>query len=256
MHRNRTILFSSLVITAALAAPGCSGDTEDTADEDVQVAEQASTGTDASTDLVYVSSLFRSDIASTMVAIEADVQVPACVAFDTDGLTFVEVSFDECLLADGHLLVDGAIRADVSATLSAITFAATTTDLRVGPAVITGAWDITDPFADGAPSTWSGATTIVGDGGRSVALTSSASWTVDGTCVTASFDGAIDRAIGTSTVEVDGVSRCAGECPTAGSVAVTYALGAQLSWTYLGDGTATVTTAGGRTFDIVLPCNF
>ena len=43
--------------------------------------------------------------------IQADLEVPACVTIDTDNLTYLEATFNACTGAQGHVTLNGSLRA-------------------------------------------------------------------------------------------------------------------------------------------------
>jgi len=120
---------------------------------------------------------------------------------------------------------------------------------------VTGQWTLDDPFAAGQPSSWDGQSEIHGPN-RTISTSSSATFTWDGSCLSYDLDAEVNRPLGTDTVTVRNVERCIGQCPASGDVSVIYALGATLSWSYTGDGTATVVGVRGNSFDIALPCSY
>jgi len=268
------VAFLSAIVTTACGA------VEEPQTEDVEAAEQASTSTETSTDVAYVSAYFAASptlgnvplatapeqaIAQVMATIEADLEQPECVTVDTDYLTYLEITFDECRGARGRLLIDGSIRGELDFEAVpcgpaqcpvALIYDIATSDLVVGGASVAGAWQVRDPLATGEASTWEGQTEIVGPGGRTVSMSSSASWLTDGECTTMSLNAEIERAVGTTSVTTTGVTRCVDQCPQAGSVAISFALGSTLSWSYDGDTTATVTGPRGQVFEVTLLCAY
>jgi hypothetical protein len=237
------------LLVSALACGTVESEPED---DDVQTAEQASTGADTSSDLAYVSELLAAPPAEIGPSARGAASEPECVTVETDGLTYAEVTFSDCLLAGGNLYVDGMVRADLSAdALEALVVDVTTTGLIVGQATVTGAWQVRDPFAPAAPMSWDGHTDITGPYGHTVSLATTASWLNDGACTTLIE---LDGSYGLATVAADDVHRCAGACADRGSVSVTF-LGATLQWTYNGDGSVTVTTGRDKSFVMQLPCS-
>lgn len=241
-----------LVACSSLFLLACGAVEEEPKDDDVIAAEQASTGTDTSTDLAYLSEFFAAPPDEVGPAIQSAATEPECISIATDGLTFVDVIFDQCLLAGGYLYVDGTVHGELQIdALEALVYDVSTTNLSLGGATVSGEWQVRDPFAPSAPMSWDGYTKIVGPHGHVTNLRTTASWLSDGACTTLIE---LDGSYGLTTVAADGVHRCAGNCADAGSVSITF-LGATLSWTYNGNGTATVTGPRGRQFVITLSCS-
>jgi hypothetical protein len=242
----KSLLVCLSVTVTAFLLPACAGESDD----DLATAEQASTGVEASADMAYLSD-YVIEIGET----EA-LELPPCVTVDTDHATYADVTFAECLL-EGLLYVDGAIHAAISLEAGpTVVYAMSTADLAIGGSTLSGSWTVRDPAAAGAPSTWTGQTDITGPNGRAVAFASSAEWSFDGECASYSIEAQMERAVGTANLVVDGVTRCLDQCPAAGSVEITNALGAILSWAYDGDATATVVGPRGRAFEVTLLCGY
>lgn len=238
-----------LLVSLSLLIPACGAVEAENAD-DIAVAEEASTGTEGSAELMLVA-----DFTAEIAASGGDLELPACVTVDTDGLTYFDVTFTDCTL-HGHLFVNGSVRAERGVEAGGVmVYDLTATDITIGTASFTGAWELRVPLSSGAARAFAGTSTTVGPRGRTVTTEASAEWTTDGACVTYSYDASIARAVGTSTVVADSVTRCEAACPSAGSVTVSYAVGGSLSWTYDGDETVTVTSARGE-FELALMCAY
>src|SRR5690606_7846985 len=112
---------------------------------------------------------------------------------------------------------------------------------RLGPRFVEltdGVWDLHDPVAPGAPTTWVSEYAVRNHRDRSLAMRSRASWAVEGLCVALDLEAEQEvqgredlRVIATSA---RGVRRCVGECPSAGTVHIAYGRGEILSWSYTG----------------------
>jgi hypothetical protein len=243
---------TSALLVALSSLIACGAVEQEPKDDDVVAAEQASTGTDTGTDLAYISEFFSAPPAEVGGTIENSATEPECVSTATDGLTYVDVIFDDCLLADGLLYVNGTVHGELAVdALEAIVYNVSTTNLALGASTVSGSWQVRDPFSPSAPMSWDGQTQIVGPYGHVTNLRTTASWINDGVCTTLIE---LDGTYGLTGVTADNVHRCAGTCADTGSVSITF-LGATLSWTYNGNGTATVTGPRGREFVITLACS-
>lgn len=240
-------------------------------------AAQASTSVEATTEATYATSLIAVDasayasarVADAPAALIAAVEerladgltAPACATIATDQRTYVEVTFTSCVGPRGLRGLSGALRAEITVEptpcgpfecVGAITYQVSTSGLTLNGTTFAGTWSWRDPVAAEQPSTWSGDLTISGPR-RTLQSTSSATVAIADGCATYDLTAEVTTGARTLTVTATDVQRCLDACPTAGTVELVGARGA-LSWSYGGDGTAEVTTAGGTTFDVTLAC--
>jgi hypothetical protein len=267
-----------------LFAVACQGDdvaSPSTASEDLQSAEASALVVESGSEASYVSSMLGAsaalslsleghELATAPAAVIDELKTrlaagfadAACLTVATDGATYVDLTFDACTGPGGRLVVDGALHADLSIETracgpaqcpSAIVYAVSTDGLSVNATTIDGAWQVRDPLAAG-PSEWDGSLSIQGPRG-SFTSASSASFTVDGACVTYSYDATMTGPRGrTLTIAGDEITRCLDTCPSAGSVVVTGSAGGTLSWTYDGSDVVTATGGAGASIDVELRC--
>jgi hypothetical protein len=266
-----------MIASLGIAVVGCAGD--DDGGGDVESAESASKAVESTGDVAYVNAYFAgaaelstmatSDAAAeALAAVEAEIRADleasaeACVTVTTDASTFIEVTFDGCTGAQGRITLDGSIRGEISFDTTscgpfecptAVVYDVSTDGLTIGETTIAGEWTVHDSLALGVATTWDGELTI-SRGGASITSSSSAEWTVEGDCVTYSLDAEVDLGARSLGITADDVTRCMGECPTTGSVNVSTAAGASLSWTYDGGGQATVQVGAGAEIEVTLAC--
>ncbi len=247
------------VLSGALAAFGCQvEDSEQEADDDdVEVAEQAMTSSEGAGDITAMSSYFAEagGVDEAAEEIESDVESAGCltVSHEEDATIF---EFDECVGRLGFLSMTGTLEVAESTEGEVVTYDLSTDELYLNHWEIEGDWQVT-ANRSAEEYTWQGSVSVTGPHGWEVQKQASADWSWDGTCKTFSAASEVEGRRGqTRTVEVDEVTRCQGECPSAGSVEVTFPGGATLSWTYNGDDTATVTGPRGGVFDVTLPCAY
>jgi len=268
--------FLSLALIAPLATLAACPAADD--DSSVGEAQQASTVVETTTETSYVTDLVIADpsslaavhtdaagatiAASVQAKLAAGLTVPACASVTSDNKTFVEVTFTGCTGARGLHGLSGTVRASMTfesapcgnfQCVSGVVYALETSGLTLNGTTFAGAWQLHDPLAPGEPYTWNGSLSV--DGTRqSVESMSSATIAVTDACVTYDLDATITSSARTLTVNAAGVSRCLDACPTAGTVTIAGSLRGSLTWSYHGDGKATVTTGAGAAFDVTLAC--
>jgi len=278
---NRSVIAATILFL--LVASGCDTNpqppTQDSSDYTAD-ALRAATTLEQSAVVTYVSAYFASAAtlsmrevpateASTQVIdavkarVSADLIDSSCVTVDTNNATYVVMTFADCSGAHGLLALSGSVRAEVGFETAdcgqvrcpvAVIYDMTTLDLQLGSARIVGNWQIRDPLALDQPYTWAGLLDVITPQ-RGVTFTTAASFTRTDDCV----DVTLDTTLGGSgqrslTASVDGLNRCMGACPTAGSVAVTSEDGATMSWTYDGTNAALVSTETSE-FSLGLTCS-
>ena len=249
--------FFLIAASGALALAGCVADEQSADDEDVEVAEQAMTSNEGAGEITAFSAVFaeHADLSAAGSQLESHVEDAECVTVEGDegSATFV---FDGCVGRRGFVSITGTLEVEVRADGSIVTYDFSSDELYLNRVEIAGAWQVVVDEESGT-RTWDGGMTMTGPHGHQVETSTSASWLVEGECVTYSASSEITGPLGgVRTVEVDEVTRCAGQCPSGGAVEVEFPGGRTLSWTYNGDDTATVTGPRGREFDVLLPCGY
>jgi hypothetical protein len=261
----------ALALSACLVASACQSDEDTDLPTAEREAETAALAVDNAAEPAYVGSLFTgsasaaasTDVGSVIAAVQANLallfSLPSCtvitnVVIDSDGPSSLDATFDDCTGADGRLLLDGSLHAEISVSESPLTlaYAFETDGLTVGERTIAGGWEVRHIFGEG--STWSGDLTVTGPDGT---LTSSteASFAVNGLCVTYALDAEVHTSNGRSlVVHADQVTRCLDACPISGRVEVTGTAQGALSWDYDGTGSVTATGSAGGSFELDLRC--
>lgn len=235
-------------------------DEEEEEEVDVQLSLDAAEGIESTGNIAIISGMFAAPAAADNPA-EAAVQSvrdaladDGCYAISTDLLTFLEVTFDNCVVA-GAVVVDGVLRADITRANSQTTFALSATDLVIGGTLTNGTWSVTPDRAAGTAS-FSGDLEFAGPAGASITVTAQAEIDVAQQCVDYSISGDIAR-VADASLSATNVRRCWGVCPASGDVSVsatTATRSLSLSWSYDGSGQITVTTESGISFPVALPC--
>jgi hypothetical protein len=276
--------YAGLALSLAFASTAACA-TEDE-DNDAIAAEQAAASVGVGADLTSVASYFRGAdalltlpddlararaVSDVIDAVRAIVNLLDCVTIDTDNRTYLELHFDYCGVGPFNIVrLDGSIRAELSFEsspfallfeLSTVRFAISTGQQGIE---IAGSMLIRDPLDDALPLQWTGGIALTSFDGASLSMSTASEWTVAGDCVTFSAETQLtinampERTevpqLGTIVAASQGVTRCARECPSQGTVSIAYGAGKVLQWSYTGDGTAIVTGPGGRQFEVVLPC--
>jgi hypothetical protein len=260
-----------IALSACILASACEGDDQTSGPSTpTEEAQSAAVVVDNAAEPAYVGSLFTGSASSSadpsdvIAAVQANLALlftlPSCtvisnVAIDTHGPSSLDVAFDHCTAPDGHVVLDGALHAELEVTNDPLTIscALASDGLTVGERTIAGTWEVHHVLAAG-PSTWSGELTVTGPDGT---LTSStdASFEVHGGCVTYSLDAEAETSGGRSlSVHADQVTRCLDACPTSGSVQVDGSTEGSLTWSYDGSGSVTATGAAGGAFELDLHC--
>jgi hypothetical protein len=126
-----------------------------------------------------------------------------CATVETDNLTFVTVTF----ACAGPLATTGSIHLELK---SATTLEASA-DLSIGGTDVNGSLLVTIPAAPGAQGSFDGEISITGPR-RTLTADASASWTVNGSCVTYSASGEISaegpRRSASTTFDVNAKTVC------------------------------------------------
>jgi hypothetical protein len=190
----------------------------------------------------------------------------SCVSVVTDNLTYLDVKFDRCRIALVFTL-DGTLRASVAIETSGVT--------PVGIAVsIKPNLTLTSPVrtrflagevalrqritAFGAPVEFEGDLRFSPDGGPELAMSLDAAWQVNGDCVTLTSGAQLSSErlgeLGPIALSAEGFKACRNQCPTAGSIELSYGRGALLAWTYTGASTVTVRAPRGKRVEVPLAC--
>jgi hypothetical protein len=276
----RSVTAASL--TAALLSACAAEDSDDPDDveideqEEQEVTDGAALTSEGSADLAHVGAYYAAPadldqlaeeeqaaaaIADTEAAITDDMDDPECLIIETDGATFLDVTFDGCTSAGGRFTLDGTISADVTIEYGdcggpecpvATVYTLSAEDLSLNATSLSGTWQVRDEVAEDAPMTFEGEAEFIGPLGNTATTSTSAVWERSGQCVTYSIDSQLTRVVGTVSISVTDVTRCAGECPASGDVELSLLRG---TWNWQYDGDATVLVSGPRgERELTLPC--
>ena len=253
----RTLQRTLSTLALPLAVVACDAGAEIEGDEQA-LAESGETAVAGSSASAYMLGYFEGEsssddesglIVDISAAVEADVEVDTCLSTDTDGQSYLELTFNDCQASSG-LRLDGAIRAELAAGPTSIGIDISTDGFVVGDTTIAGSWQLDKSFGLSTAIEWSGSTEIEGSlGGASLESTASASW--DGACLTLDLAGSM----GDREITVDDYQRCLGDCPISGEVTVSSSASGELSWTYDGGAIATVTGSVDGSFELELACD-
>ena len=188
---------------------------------------------------------------------------PGCASIVHTDATHLGVSFDRCIGAHARLLLSGSVQVGISFEAKAcgpascpvaVVYDVSTSGLALGAASIAGHWVVRDPLDIAQAFTWNGELDVT-TAERALHVVTDASFMQDDDCVDLSFESTLSGAGERQVVaSVAGMQRCMGLCATAGSVALTNADGATLTWLYDGGVSTTVNTESGLDFPIALMC--
>ncbi|HWO18151.1 MAG TPA: hypothetical protein VNO30_05225 [Kofleriaceae bacterium] len=277
-----TSLWLAAALACALTACVGGGDDDDEGERDAQAVGQVATALDAGGELSRLLvpleasadlGLLGPDVArvrkvqSAITAFRALVANSTCLGVATDGATFLDLTFNACRIAF-VLTLDGALHAGVAieavgGTPSAVVVSLSSPGLSLAGPVRTrrmaGELTLRHPIRQlGAPVELDAELQVSADDDAPVTASLGAAWTVSGDCVTitagAQLSGELLGSLGPIALSGDGVQRCREECPTAGSVELSYGRGKLLAWTYTGAGTAIVMGPRGKRVEVPLAC--
>jgi hypothetical protein len=270
-----------LLLALALALPACSGGDDGESDDALaagDVAAALDSGSElsrlvvpleASADLggLLPDAARARKIQNAILAFRALVASPLCVRVATDSVTFLDVTFDRCRI--GLLFtLDGSLHAGVAIEVtgglpSALVVSVNVPSLALaGPLrsrQLSGAFELRQAISPLAtPVELSGDLRFVNDAGAELALSLGAEWTVVNSCVTftggAQLSGDLPGALGPIALSGERVQSCRDQCPTAGSVELSYGRGTLLAWTYTGASTVEVRGPRGKRVEVPLAC--
>lgn len=198
-------------------------------------------------------------------------QNPACVTA-TIGAASLDVRFDGCrvppLPLPALFTADGSLHAELSieapgGVASRMVVAVTIPGIEVTglrTRRLSGAFELRQAIsATGAPLELEGELGLVRADGAELALYLGAELEPAAAgCVIftggAKVSGEPLGPLGPIALSGDAVHRCRNECPTSGSVELSYGMGKLLAWTYTGGDTALVTGPRGKRLEVLLPC--
>jgi hypothetical protein len=269
----------ALCLALAFAPGACAGDDEERAD-DTLAADHVATALDSSSELsrlvvpLEVSGNLGPDailarqrkVMEAAAAFDALDGIRDCVDVATDNATYVDVTFRSCLIA--FLTFDGRLRADVAidppvGLPSRVVVTVTLTDLTLtGPLRsrrLDGEVVLRHAILPlGSPVELEGELQVAPDGGPALTASLGAAWTVNDGCVTltggAQLSGAPLGELGPIVLSGERIQGCRNQCPTSGSVELSYGAGKLLGWTYTGADVATVIGPRGKRVEVALPC--
>jgi hypothetical protein len=274
--------FALLLSTACLVCPVACSEPDQTAVDDelatVQVAS-ALDGTgdvarlvkplEATTDLggLLEAETRAQKIADAIAAFETAASPAGCLSVETDGSTYIELTYDGCRTLLGLVTITGGLLAtlEIEGDLlpTAIVFEVSSDGLTwQGPlraTTLSGAFRTRHPIAADQPVEYTGDLDFSRDDGATLSVSSDATWTVTGACVvdldgSAHLSGSVVEHIAPVGLSATGVARCRQECPTTGAVQVAYGRGNLLAWSYTGADQAEVTGPQGKQVTVELPC--
>jgi hypothetical protein len=250
-------LLSSLAALGGLSLAGCALDERSGDDDDIEVAEQAMTSNEGTAEITSVSMIFaeHADLELANAELQSRVENASCLTIEgEEGAATIE--FDGCVGRFGFVSITGTLEVTVDTDGDVVTYDFATDELFLNRVQLSGSWQVVADH-ENSSRTWEGSMTMIGPHGHEVQTSTSAAWSFDGDCVTYSASSELRGPFGgVRTVEVDEVTRCVGQCPSGGSVTVTFPNGATMSWQYGGDDTAVVTGPRGREFEVLLPCGY
>ena len=272
--------WNALVI--ALAIIGCGADDGDTTEQDTLSTKQTASAVDSGGNLARLMVPLQADsrlfglnppeavarkIADASADLRSRVTNLGCIAINTDSLTYLDVTFDQC----GIFLV-GTLDGNISVRLVVEPGPPSRLVLSIGSEGLTlttpqhvfslrGLFELRqDILADAtpAPVEFDGDIHFTTDGNPTLDLTAFATWTTANNCVEltggANLSGNALGAIAPIALSAERVQRCDDQCPTGGDIELSWGTGNLLGWTYDGDATVTVTGPRGKRLDVTLPC--
>jgi hypothetical protein len=276
---------TSVCLGLALALSACSGDdgddSADTADDALaagNVAAALDSGSELSRLVVPLEAspdlggqgpdVARAlKVANAIAAFRVLATNPLCVRVATDNATFLDVTFDRCRIGvlftlDGSLHAGVAIESAGGVPSRLAVSVAIPSLVLSGPALsrrLSGEFELRQAIPpQGAPVELEGDLRFATETGGEVALALGAEWTVVNNCVTftggAQLSGGLLGPLGPIALSGEGVRGCRNQCPTAGSVELSYGRGKLLTWTYTGESTVTVSGPRGRRVEVPLAC--
>jgi hypothetical protein len=248
---------SSLFIASMFALAACQGD-DDAAtgdDDDLAAAEEGEAAVESAESVMEVSAYVvdAASVSEASAAIEADMDVPDCVAIETDDETFFEATFTDCTGRAGLVAINGTLRGEMVAEADATVYTLSSADLVVGQTSIEGAWEVRDPIAEGEPTSLSGSVTVERNG-RSATLSLDADWAATEECISYSLDAELAGSVRALSVDANDVTHCAGACNSSGDVSVSLPGGGELAWSFGETSELTIVGPLGRELSLSLTC--
>lgn len=192
---------------------------------------------------------------------------PACVEVATDNLTFLDVTFERCRIAL-VLALDGSLRAGLaieaaaglaSRLVVAVTIPGLVLDGPRRSRRLSGELELRQAIPPlGAPVELAGELGFAADGGAERRLAFGAESVVTGTCVSFTGAGQISGdqlgELGPIALSGQQIQGCRDQCPTSGSVELSYGRGTLLAWTYTGAEIASAIGPRGKRVEVPLGC--
>jgi hypothetical protein len=283
----RTSVCLSLVLGLALGfgLPACSGDDgagDDGGEDDALAAGNVAAALDSGSELSRLVVPLEASpdlggqgpdvaralkVANAIAAFRGLASNPLCVRVTTDNTTFLDVTFDRCRIGllftlDGSLHAGVAIESAGGLPSRLAVSVAIPSLVLTGPVHsrrLSGAFELRHAILpQGAPVELEGDLRFATETGGEVALALGAEWTVANNCVTftggAQLSGDLLGPVGPIALSGEDVRGCRNQCPTAGSVELSYGHGKLLTWTYTGESTVTVSGPRGRRVEVPLAC--
>jgi len=276
---------AAIFAVAALALAACTDD-GDSAEDDTAAAGHVAAALDSGSELsrLFVPLQASSDLGglgpdaararkvqAAAIAFLALVTRPLCVTVMTDSLTYLEVTFDRCPVGLVFTL-DGTLRAGVAIEAAGGVPSAVVATVAMRELTLTGPQrtqrldgevELRQRISpQGAPAELPAE--LIGelrysvDSEPELALSFGTEWTVVNDCVTltggAQLSGEALGPLGPIALSGDRVQSCRGQCPTAGTVELSYGHGSLLEWTYTGASTVSVIGPRGKRVEVPLAC--
>jgi hypothetical protein len=185
-----TTRFASIA-SVLLAACATDSTNEPVSQQEAAITEQAVEDT-----VVTVSIASTSDLAS----LAASYRLNPCASVETNNTTFVTVTYASC---PGRLATTGTIHFE----LSSLQAMAATIDLTMGGVAIDGELAITLPIDPSKQRTFDGELVITGPR-RELTVDATASWLVNGSCVTFDASGMVTASANQSSWEIIARTAC------------------------------------------------
>lgn len=173
--------------------------------EPISTAESAVTTASVESTVVAMSPITSADAATIAASYQAmypqlnGVDGGSCATVETDNRTFVRVTF----ACSGPLATTG----ELMLAITSLTTVEATANLTIGQTAIDGSVVVTIPASASTPRTLEGDLVIAGPE-RELDASASASWLVNGTCVTYSASGSVSVGTASKTFEITNRTAC------------------------------------------------
>lgn len=256
----KNVIAAVAVLSLFACGRGEDADSAEDADESAVVtSSESALTTELSDEVTQPMSASAEDLATAASArVASHVQPSSCLTTTVNGATVTYV-FNDCTGPYGMVHVTGTVTAVYSRpSTGGVQAVLSGTGIKVNAAVIDLNSTVKASQANGV-KTANIVTDTSGTGPRGNAFTRNGTYTVvyDSTAECVSVDGTwtTKSGIRTSTTVVAGYKRCKGTCPTAGGTITNTTGRSVVTLTYDGTGTASWSTAAGRSGTVTLQCS-